>query len=178
MSRHIFSLAETQAGGRLSGAESKKLKLGIFSLTLEQRRENSSLGGKVQGPLQGKLNVKTGQVFEALAAGEDARLAWARSEVNRQRMRKIGRQRGATVDMSKIRTTEGCKLGAERGGPAGRHARWHRLRLLFNPFCWLCQVAKAAGENWWTAVYVPKLKRLKKITSSKELASPPLTAGA
>jgi hypothetical protein len=150
--RHIFSLAETQAGGRLSGAKSKKLRLGLFSLTLEQRRDNSSRGGRTQGPIQGRQNVETGQLDRIR---ELPQTKLAQSVAGKINGKATGLKYGPLVDMDKVRTLEGCQKGQLIGGPKSRHVRWHVKRKLFNLACEYCLAAIERKESWGVIVQEP-----------------------
>jgi hypothetical protein len=141
MSRHIFSLAETQAGGRLSGAESKKLKLGIFSLTPEQQLAASRKGGITQGNIQGAKNRDSGQLDRIR---ELPQTKLAQSVAGKINGKATGLKYGPLVDMSRVRTKAGCKLGAARGGPLSRCKRWHENRGYFSLKCRVCQERLAA----------------------------------
>jgi hypothetical protein len=145
-------------GGRAAGKITFERKTGFHGMSPELRREAASRGGVTQGNIQGPKNRDSGQLdrIRNLPQTKAAQLEWSRSDVNRAAMREIGLIQGPKTDFSRIRTTESCKLGAERGSGPGRHSRWHRKRLLFNPVCPQCKEAKTNGENWWLAEYVQK----------------------
>jgi len=151
MSRHIFSPEETRAAGRISGRRSRENKTGMFSLSPEQRRQNSSLGGKIQGPITGAANVASGQLDRIR---ELPQTKAAQSAVGKRTGRALGLKYGPLSDMSRIKTPDSLKLGGQNS--TGRHVRHHVNRRLFNPLCSLCMEAKANGDIFWTAIYYPK----------------------
>src|ERR1700730_5734168 len=154
--RHKFTPEQIRQGGRAAGKITFERKTGIHGASPEQRQQNSSLGGKIQGPITGAANVASGQIERIRIESEEARLAWARSEQNRSAARAMGKKYGKLNSLSEFRTAETCKLGAKIGGPRGRHVRHHLNRRLFNPLCPLCQEAKALGDIFYTAIYYPK----------------------
>jgi hypothetical protein len=124
--RHIFSLAETQAGGRLSGAKSKKkFKLGIFSLTPEQQLAASRKGGITQGNIQGAKNRDSGQLDRIR---ELPQTKLAQSVAGKINGKATGLKYGPLADMNAIKTPESLSLCQKNGGDKSRHVRHHSNR--------------------------------------------------
>jgi hypothetical protein len=92
--RHQFTKAEQIAGGKISGTNTSELNVGIHGIPPKQHRENSIRGGRVQGVIQGRKNILSGQMERMRLESEPARLAWARSQENRNRVREMGKRIG------------------------------------------------------------------------------------
>jgi hypothetical protein len=152
--RHQFTKAEQISGGAIVGRKTATLKLGIHGLSPEQRRENSIRGGRIQGVIQGRKNVLSGQMEQMRIASEPQRLVWARSSKNRNRLRELGLIQGPKVDFDKIKTPESLRLGQANGGDKSRHFRWHVNRNIFNFKCGYCLAAIERKENWGIPVTV------------------------
>lgn len=137
------------AGGRKQGTISKVKKLGIFSLTPEQRHEASVAGGKTQGPITGRSNVLSGQLDRIRALPQTKA---AQSAAGKIAGKVTGLKYGPLVNMDLVRTKEGCRKGQLLGGPKSRHVRWHVNRQKFNPVCEFCLAAIERKENWGVPV--------------------------
>ncbi len=136
--RYQFSQRDRRRGGIAAGRLTFIAKTGIHGIPAEQRRINSSRGGKTQGAIQGAVNAASGQIARARQAGEVPRLLWARSAENRAAARAMGLRQGPKIDMQAIKTPASLKLGQARGGTLSRCVRWHRNRGYYSLNCEIC----------------------------------------
>ena len=156
MARYVFQKKDQVAGGRAAGTKSFLEGTGFHAISEEARRKNSRKGGLKQGPIQGAANVASGQIERIRIESEAARLAWARSEQNRQLAREMGKQYGKLVDWEKIKNTESLAEGQRVGGPRSRCQRWHKNRGIWSLGCDIC--ISELEEIWGFEARDPEFK--------------------
>ncbi len=150
--RHQFSKNESSAGGKISGTRTAELKQGIHGISPEQRLENSIRGGRTQGPIQGQLNVLSGQI-ERMQELPQTKIG--RSLAGKRTGRALGLKYGPLADMNAIKTPESLSQGQKNGGPKSRHVRWHINRGIRNFKCSYCLAEIEKEEGWGIVVQEP-----------------------